>query len=129
MRERRRLRSSSTGRFTFVTYQDGRKIKGTVHWVSADHAHKAEVRLYNHLFTYENPVDEKACPDLKSSLNLDSLEIIEQALLESSLKNAIGNFQFLRLGYFCVDCQKSSAEYQVFNRIVTLRDSWAKISK
>ena len=67
--------------------------------------------------------------DLKASLNLDSLEIIEEALMEPSLKNAKGGFQFLRLGYFCVDPQKSSSGSQVFNRIVTLRDSWAKISK
>ena len=109
--------------------KDGRKVKGTLHWVSADQAHKAEVRLYNHLFIHENPADEKAYPDLKSSLNLDSLEIIEEALLEPSLKNAKGGFQFLRLGYFCVDPQKTSSGSQVFNRIVTLRDSWAKISK
>ena len=109
--------------------KDGRKVKGTLHWVSAGHALKAEVRLYNHLFAHENPADEKECPDLKSSLNLDSLEIIEEALLEPSLKNAKGGFQFLRLGYFFVDPEKSSSGSQIFNRIVTLRDSWAKISK
>ncbi len=109
--------------------QDGRKIKGTLHWVSGDHAIKAEVRLYNHLFTHENPADEKECPDLNSSLNPDSLEIIDEALLEPSLKNANGGYQFLRLGYFCVDSQKSSNDSQVFNRIVTLRDTWAKIAK
>jgi len=108
--------------------QDGRKIKGTLHWVSEDHAHKAEVRLYNHLFTQENPADEKVCPDLKSSLNPDSLEIIEEALLEPSLKNAKGGYQFLRLGYFSVDPQKSASGDQIFNRVVTLRDTWAKIA-
>jgi glutaminyl-tRNA synthetase len=107
--------------------QDGRKIKGTLHWVSADHAQKAEVRLYNHLFTHENPTDEKVCPDLKSSLNPDSLEIIKEALLEPYLKNAKGRFQFLRLGYFCVD--KTSSTTPVFNRVVTLRDTWAKMVK
>jgi len=109
--------------------QDGRKVKGTLHWVSADHAHKAEVRLYSHLFKHANPADEKECPDLKATLNQDSLEIIEEALLEPSLKNATGSYQFLRLGYFCVDSQKSSYGSQVFNRVVTLRDTWAKIVK
>ena len=109
--------------------QDGRKVKGTLHWVSASHAQKAEVRLYNQLFTYENPADEKNCPDLKSSLNPNSLEIIKEAFLEPSLKGATGWFQFLRLGYFCADNKGSSSNSQVFNRIVTLRDSWAKIAK
>ena len=109
--------------------QDGRKVKGTLHWVSASHAQKAEVRLYNQLFTHENPADEKNCPDLKSSLNPDSLEIIKEAFLEPSLKGATGWFQFLRLGYFCADNKGSSSNSQVFNRIVTLRDSWAKIAK
>lgn len=109
--------------------QDGRKVKGTLHWVSASHAQKAEVRLYNQLFTHENPADEKNCPDLKSSLNPNSLEIIKEAFLEPSLKGATGWFQFLRLGYFCVDNKDSSSNFQVFNRIVTLRDSWAKIVK
>ncbi|MEK9629742.1 MAG: glutamine--tRNA ligase/YqeY domain fusion protein [Nitrospinota bacterium] len=109
--------------------QDGRKVKGTLHWVSADHALKAEVRLYNHLFTHENPADEKECPDLESSLNPDSLEVIQEALLEPFLQNAEGRYQFLRLGYFSVDPQKNSKGSQVFNRIVTLRDTWAKIAK
>ena len=109
--------------------QDGRKVKGTLHWVSVSHAQKAEVRLYNHLFTHENPADEKNCPDLKSSLNPNSLEIIKEAFLEPSLKDATGYFQFLRLGYFCADNKNSSLNSQVFNRIVTLRDSWAKIVK
>ena len=109
--------------------QDGRKVKGTLHWVSACHAQKAEVRLYNHLFTHENPADEKKCPDLKSSLNPNSFEIIKEAFLEPSLKNATGRFQFLRLGYFCSENNGSSLVSEVFNRIVTLRDSWAKIAK
>ena len=109
--------------------QDGRKVKGTLHWVSARHAVKAEVRLYNHLFKYENPADEKVCPDLKSSLNPNSLELIKEAFLERSLTNAAGRFQFLRLGYFCSDNKNSTSGLQVFNRIVTLRDSWAKIVK
>ena len=109
--------------------QDGRKVKGTLHWVSASHAQKAEVRLYNQLFTHENPADEKNCPDLKSSLNPNSLEIIKEAFLEPSLKGATGWFQFLRLGYVCADNKGSSSNSQIFNRIVTLRDSWAKIVK
>ncbi len=109
--------------------QDGRKVKGTLHWVSASHAQKAEVRLYNHLFTHENPADEKNCPDLKSCLNSNSLEIIKNAFIEPSLKNATGRFQFLRLGYFCRDNKGFSSDSPVFNRIVTLRDSWAKIAK
>ena len=109
--------------------QDGRKVKGTLHWVSAEHAYKAEVRLFSHLFKDANPADEKEYPDLKASLNPDSLEIIQEALLEPSLKNAKGGYQFLRLGYFCVDNKKSSYGLQVFNRVVTLRDTWAKIIK
>ena len=109
--------------------QDGRKVKGTLHWVSASHAQKAEVRLYNQLFTHENPADEKNCPDLKSSLNPNSLEIIKEAFLEPSLKGATGWFQFLRLGYFFADNKSSSSNSQILNRIVTLRDSWAKIVK
>ena len=109
--------------------QDGRKVKGTLHWISANHAHKAEVRLYSNLFKHPNPGDKKECPDLKATLNPDSLEVIEEAFLESSLKNAKGSYQFLRLGYFCVDSQKSSYGSQVFNRVVTLRDTWAKIIK
>ena len=109
--------------------QDGRKVKGTLHWVSADNANKAEVRLFSQLFKHANPADEKEYPDLKASLNPDSLEIIEEALLEPSLKNANGSYQFLRLGYFCVDSKKSSYGSQVFNRVVTLRDTWAKIIK
>ena len=111
--------------------QDGRKVKGTLHWVSADHAYTAKVRLYSHLFTHENPANEKECPDLKSSLNAESLEIIEEALVEPSLGKAKSGerFQFLRLGYFCVDSQTSSSDSPVFNRTVTLRDAWAKIVK
>ena len=89
------------------------------------------MRLYSHLFTHENPANEKECPDLKSSLNAESLEIIEEALVEPSLGKAKSGerFQFLRLGYFCVDSQTSSSDSPVFNRTVTLRDAWAKIVK
>ena len=111
--------------------QEGRKVKGTLHWLTAAHAERAEVRLYNHLFLKENPVDEKEYPDLKSSLNPDSLEIVQDAFIEPFLKDAGGGdrIQFLRLGYFCVDNECSTPGVPVFNRTVTLRDTWAKITK
>ena len=111
--------------------QEGRKVKGTLHWLTAAHAERAEVRLYNHLFLKENPVDEKEYPDLKSSLNPDSLEIVQDVFIEPFLQDAVGGdrFQFLRLGYFCVDSEDSTAGAPVFNRTVTLRDTWAKITK
>ncbi len=111
--------------------QEGRKVKGTLHWLTAAHAQRAEVRLYNHLFLKENPADEKECPDLKTSLNPDSLEIIQVAFIEPFLKDAVGGdrFQFLRLGYFCVGNEDSAPGAPVFNRTVTLRDTWAKIAK
>ena len=111
--------------------QEGRKVKGTLHWLTAAHAQRAQVRLYNHLFLKENPVDEKEYPDLKSSLNPDSLEIVQDAFIEPFLKDAVGGdrFQFLRLGYFCVDNECSTPGVPVFNRTVTLRDTWAKITK
>ena len=111
--------------------QEGRKVKGTLHWLTAAHAQRAEVRLYNQLFLKENPVDEKEYPDLKSSLNPDSLEIVQDAFIEPFLKDAVGGdrFQFLRLGYFCVDNECSAPGVPVFNRTVTLRDTWAKIAQ
>jgi glutaminyl-tRNA synthetase len=109
----------------------GRKIKGTLHWVSSRHAKKAEVRLYNHLFTKVNPADEKECPDLKTGLNPDSLEVLKDCLVEPALAEADPGerFQFLRMGYFCVDSKESKPGAPAFNRAVTLRDTWAKISK
>ena len=110
--------------------QSGRKVKGTIHWVSAKHAVEAEVRLYDRLFTVEDPEadDEKTFID---NLNPDSLQIIKDAKLEPFLKTADkgDKFQFERLGYFCVDSKDSSKENLVFNRTVTLRDTWAKIEK
>ncbi len=108
---------------------DGRKVKGTIHWVSAKHAIPAEVRLYDRLFTVESPDDVPEGTDYKANLNPDSLKIV-QAMVEPSLKNAqINNqYQFERLGYFCVDLD-STAEKLVFNRTVTLKDSWAKANK
>jgi glutaminyl-tRNA synthetase len=107
---------------------DGRKVKGTIHWVSALHAVKAEVRLYDRLFTEENPGDvEGGC---ESVLNPNSLEVLT-GYVEPSLAKATptSRYQFERLGYFCVDSNDSSAERLVFNRTVALRDSWAKIEK
>ena len=104
-----------------------RKVKGTIHWVSAEHAVPATVRLYDRLFTVLNP---NAVDDFMAALNPNSLETVE-AMLEPSLSNlAVGDaVQFERLGYFCPDSEDHSAATRVFNRIVTLRDSWAKIEK
>ncbi|MEE8373958.1 MAG: glutamine--tRNA ligase/YqeY domain fusion protein [Dehalococcoidia bacterium] len=109
---------------------DGRKVKGTIHWVSAARAIEAEVRLYDRLFTTENPGDAKEGADFESALNPDSLETLT-AYVEPSLAGAApeSRFQFERLGYFCADSKDSSAGQPVFNRTVTLRDSWAKIEK
>jgi glutaminyl-tRNA synthetase len=104
-----------------------RKVKGTIHWVSAEHALKAEVRVYDRLFTIENPGDVS---DVETVLNPSSLQTVT-GYLEPSLKSATpgSKYQFERLGYFCVDAKDSSAEKLVFNRTVTLRDTWAKIAK
>ncbi len=109
---------------------DGRKVKATLHWVSAAHAIEAEVRLYDHLFTKADPSDEKDS-DFKGYLNPSSLEILTSCHVEPSLKGTYpgGRYQFERLGYFCVDPVDSSEDALVFNRTVTLRDTWAKIKK
>ncbi len=106
---------------------DGRKVKGTLHWVSARHCIDAEVRLYSHLFTKENP-DEDG--DFLENLNPESLVVLKNCKLEPSLKDAkVGeNYQFLRKGYFCLD-RDSTKERLIFNRTVTLRDTWSKIEK
>jgi len=111
--------------------EDGRKVKATLHWVSAAHALKAEVRLYDHLFKTENPNDTKNGKDFKDKLNPNSLEILNPCYVEPSLGEAEPGsiYQFERLGYFCVDSKDSSKEALVFNRTVTLRDTWAKIEK
>lgn len=110
---------------------DGRKVRATLHWVSAAHSLKAEVRLYDHLFLKANPTDEKDGADFKTYLNPDSLETLTSCRVEPSLKDAApgSRYQFERLGYFCVDTVDSSNEKLVFNRTVTLRDTWAKIQK
>ena len=106
---------------------DGRKVKGTLHWVSAAHAVNAEVRLYDRLFTSENPMDVAEGGDWRDTLNPDSLTICA-AKMEASLSNAVARerFQFERLGYFCVDSDTSPGA-PVFNRTVALKDSWAKV--
>ena len=111
------------------TASDGRKIKGTIHWVSAAHAFDAEVRLYDNLFGDANPgADENV--DFLDQINPDSLEVLTNCKMEPGLKNAKSGdmFQFLRLGYFCVDIVDSKPGQPVFNRTVSLKDSWAKIS-
>ncbi|UCF43672.1 MAG: glutamine--tRNA ligase/YqeY domain fusion protein [Planctomycetota bacterium] len=109
---------------------DGRKVKSTLHWLSAPHALKAEVRLYDHLFKNENPDDAPEDKDFKSNLNPDSLQVLTDCRLEPSLADAkpLSRYQFERLGYFCTD-PDSSKDNLIFNRTVTLRDTWAKIQK
>jgi glutaminyl-tRNA synthetase len=110
---------------------DGRKIKSTIHWVSARHAVDAEVRLYEHLFTKESPEDVPEGTDYRVNLNPKSLTSVKSCKLEPSLATAApGNrFQFERLGYFCADSRDSQPGALVFNRTVSLRDTWAKIEK
>jgi len=109
---------------------DGRKVKATLHWVSAAHSLEAEVRLYDHLFTKENPDDVENGVDFKSNVNPNSLEMLVSCRVEPSLAGAapLSRYQFERLGYFCVDPNSSKGKL-VFNRTVTLRDPWAKIQK
>lgn len=108
---------------------DGRKVKGTLHWVSASHAVDAEVRLYNTLFTAEDPNDVPEGQDFTANLNPDAL-VVQRGKLEPSLGDAKpgDRYQFERLGYFCAD-PDGTPEAPVFNRTVTLRDSWAKVAK
>jgi glutaminyl-tRNA synthetase len=110
---------------------DGRKVKGTLHWVSAEHAVNARVRLYNSLFTKENPNEVEEGQDFTAYLNPDSEEVLNDCKLEPALAALApgSSCQFERLGYFCVDSRTSTPESLVFNRTVTLRDTWAKILK
>ena len=107
---------------------DGRKVKGTIHWVSKEHAIEAEVRLYDRLFNDPEPDSNKHDKDWKEFLNPDSMEILSKVRLEPGLATATAGdqFQFERLGYFNVDSKDSSADKPVFNRTITLRDSWSK---
>ena len=109
---------------------DNRKVKATIHWVSAQHAVDAEVRVYENLFLKENPGDVPEGQDFTANLNPNSLQIIAEAKLEPSLANATAGsrYQFERLGYFCVD-PDSKAGALVFNRTVALKDTWARVEK
>jgi glutaminyl-tRNA synthetase len=115
---------------------DGRKVKGTIHWVAAAHARDVEVRLYDHLFSKPDPDDAPEGGDYQDNLNPNSLEVLEGCRLESTWERAcnvdwtdgIQRVQFERQGYFCVD-PDSTPDKPVFNRTVTLKDTWAKIEK
>ncbi len=109
---------------------DGRKVKSTIHWVSAAHAVDAEVRMYEHLFTKENPGDVEDDHDVLDNLNPHSLEVIADAKVEPSLANAAAGsrYQFERLGYFCADPDSKPGK-PVFNRTVALKDTWARVEK
>jgi len=108
---------------------DGRKVDATIHWVSADHSVPAEVRLYDRLFRVANPMGEE--DDFTKYLNSKSLETLATCRVEPSLATAKpgDRFQFERLGYFCVDLKDSTPGRPVFNRVLTLRDSWAKMTR
>jgi glutaminyl-tRNA synthetase len=135
------IKDAATGEITEIhcTYDpetrggsspDGRKVKGTIHWVSAAHAIQCPVRLYDRLFLTENPDADKEV-DFKEHLNPDSLTILDNCMLEPSLAQAHAgqSFQFERNGYFCADLISSQPGIPVFNRTVTLRDSWIKTDK
>jgi glutaminyl-tRNA synthetase len=109
---------------------DGRKVKSTIHWVSAQHAVDAEVRVYENLFTKANLAQVEEGKDVLDYLNPNSVEVISHAKLEPSLANATpgSRYQFERLGYFCAD-PDSEPGGLVFNRTVALKDSWAKVEK
>ena len=111
--------------------QDGRKVRGTSHWVSAAHALDAEVRLYDHIFLKPDPEDDRDGTGFENGLNPGSLEVLNSCKVEPSLADAQpgSSFQFLRQGYFCVDSVDSTPGALVFNRTVSLRDSWAKEQK
>lgn len=110
---------------------DGRKVKATLHWVSAEHAVDGEIRLYDRLFTKENPDEKIEGKTFKDFINPDSLETLADCKLEPSLTDAAPEsfYQFERLGYFCADSKESASGHLVFNRTVTLRDTWAKMVK
>ncbi len=109
---------------------DGRKVKATLHWVSARHAVKAEVRLYDRFFTKENPDEKEDGKTFLDFINPDSLEVLTACRLEPALAEVLpgDKVQFERLGYFCADSKNHAANHPVFNRTVTLRDTWAKLS-
>jgi glutaminyl-tRNA synthetase len=108
-----------------------RKVKGTIHWVSASHAVPAEVRLYDRLFLKENPDEVPEGETFLANLNPDSLKVLTDCRVERMLGAAApgSRFQFERLGYFCADLKDSKPGGPVFNRVVTLKDTWAKIER
>ncbi len=111
---------------------DGRKVKGTLHWVSAQHATNAQVRLYDHLFTAEDPTTPpKGSDNWLDNLSSDSLKTLDHVKLEPSLADAEAGvtYQFERVGYFCLDATDTTADLPVFNRTITLKDAWAKMQK
>jgi glutaminyl-tRNA synthetase len=110
---------------------DGRKVKGTIHWVSAAHAIPAEVRLYDRLFSKANPDEKEEGKTYKDFINPNALEVLHGCKLEPVLGDAGPGYfcQFERMGYFCVDAKDSKSGALVFNRTVTLRDAWAKLQK
>ena len=110
---------------------DGRKVKATLHWVSAEKGVPAEVRLYDHLFSVPDPGDVEEGVDYKTNLNPNSLEVVSDAIVEPSVATLEPGtrVQFERLGYFCVDAKDSKPDALMINRTVTLRDAWAKIAK
>src|SRR6185312_11403267 len=109
---------------------DGRKVKSTIHWVSAAHALDAEVRVYENLFTAEDPNKTEDGQEFTANLNPHSLEVVSQAKIEPSLQDAPveARYQFERLGYFCVDSDSRPGKL-VLNRTVELKDTWTKIEK
>ena len=110
---------------------EGRKVKGVIHWVSAEHGLKAKVRIYDRLFTHPHPDSDKEVDDFTSHLNPDSLHVLTESVVEKSLANAQAGtvYQFEREGYFCADSELCKSGDLVFNRTVTLRDTWAKSDK
>lgn len=110
---------------------DGRKVKGTIHWVSASESVQADVRLYEHLFSCEDPNAIQEGDDWRNHLNPNSVQVLEGCRVEACLASASPDerYQFERKGYFCLDKQDSTPEKLVFNRTVTLKDTWAKVKK
>ena len=108
---------------------DGRRVRGTLHWVSAKHSLNAEVRLYNTLLSGTESQDANRDNDVADNLNPDSLDIVMDCQVEPSLLTAVAGvtYQFERQGYFCIDSEDSDSTHLVFNRTVQLRDSWAKV--
>jgi glutaminyl-tRNA synthetase len=110
---------------------DGRKVRGTIHWVSARHAIDAELRLYDYLFSKADPYDMPEDGVFTDNLNPESLQVLKDAKLEPSLAQAAAfePFQFMRQGYFCADFEDSEPGALVFNRTISLVDTWAKLQK